>query len=215
MQFRHAKGRWIVPLCLFLNALEVAQPTTAQSRVTLRRIVVKWAPDYSQNRTGDKVQLFISRSTGRHRVRLRPVYTFFDYTSVVSAKPWMARLSPSSTAIGVILRTEFGAGSGVEEIIIARVHGRYRQLFKGFSNKVEVVGEHRVPLVMRDLDGDGIPEIVFFPTFEPFRGSNPGNAEAEVWKWSPHKQQYVKVRTSPYTNRFLSLRKPARHPRHR
>ena len=102
-----------------------------------------------------------------------------------------------------------------EEIIIANVNGRFHQLFKGFSNKVDVPRERRIPLIMRDLDGDGVPEIVFIPTFEPFRDSDPGNAVAQVWKWSPRKRQYVKVRTSPYRMRFSSLQKSARHLQNR
>jgi hypothetical protein len=205
--------RMLINCCVcvcFLHLLLTVQAAQArtENRARVGRFVVTWQRDYSDNRTGDKIRLLNVRASMRGRVQMnRCLYTFFDGTYFEFARPWAAKISRKLAADGIVVRTHFGTGSGVEEIIIANAHGQFRQLFKGFSNKVEVVGKHRVPLIMRDLDCDGIPEIVFVPTFEPFRGSNPGSASAEVWKWSINRRKYVKVRTSPYAKRFMPLKR--------
>jgi hypothetical protein len=185
---RHTAGRHKPPLVV---------PAEPWSVCNLEDCTVIWAHAYQTEIQETGVSFKIQRYGEK------PLQRFWPDLGIVNVSAWRAPedLPDDDTLTGVIFTCAFPTGSGRDYIILAHLgKNRWKRVFEGSSDKSG--GRHGLEIV--DVDGDGYPELVVVPSFRPYydNDNDPAALEAEIWKWSPGKQTYVKVGQKPYLKRL-------------
>jgi len=183
----------------------VAGSDRSQHIADVGRYIVRWRGYVQPGKAGDVIEILapLPHVPGRRAV-LQRVYRYPETkwdTWLDSVCVWHAPDTGSEGEAGLMLTLSYGAGSSKKFVILANTRSGFREVFNGLSDRI---GNAR-SLEMVDLNGDGETEIVFVPSYANFRGSDPGDTRAQVWKWEQPKERYVKVRESAYSERLNPL----------
>jgi len=149
---------------------------------------VRWHKNSRNDNIGEVLEIYKRVASQRSKsaiTRWRRIYTYITPNYLEDVTAWTSPTRKKGKITGVILSTAFGTGSGKEVVILAKIGGQFRPVFKRFSNKTG--GKN--PLRMLPVTKDQVPEIIFTTDYEL-------PVQKETWKWSDRMKRYIRSQHS-------------------
>lgn len=160
-------------------------------RYDLDDYLVSWEWECRADDIGSNVKI-------KPRYGGKPYIVYLPDRVIVSITEWYApqRQSEESALTGVEIRCSYLTGSSREYLIFGCIHGKWKKVFDTSSG---TSGDaHGIESV--DIDGDTYPELIVTKTFH--YASDASELLAQVWKWSPKEDEYIRLDTVPYLQRL-------------